>query len=343
MHVSVGPRPSYPPKSYPTPEAVVPFSCGSQAQAQRLVVEVPATRMYAGGGAFVKYGADGGSMAYYPSGRMAACYERMAAGFFMYFYADDSKGTTLLAIDPQGCGYCAYPDGKPRLTSAKTHGSEVGRDGSITRSWNTLKPLSSKITMDLSQYIRVEFASRQVIDATLTCNGLTEAYQIGEVQKMATDSYLQKVTHQIKMGPERGKYVLDVDKCRAAAAANRERREAMAMKDLDVAKTHVTEDDMRKHPELRPIVAATSALQRRVADGAMKVRAPRAGPNEKPRARLWHRGRSGRRKAQCAPLPLLPWSEWPPGRPPAHPPTRPPAHLPTTPIPPTRLHHTHHQ
>ena len=41
-----------------------------------MVVEIPADKTYPGGGLFVKYSPDGGSFAYYPSGRMAAAYAR---------------------------------------------------------------------------------------------------------------------------------------------------------------------------------------------------------------------------------------------------------------------------
>lgn len=204
---------------------------------------------------------------------MAAAYERMGAGFYCYFYADNAIGTTLLAFDPSGCGYCAFPNGKPRLTSQKTGGTFCGEDGYIIRSWSSLKPLRANepIHFDLSTNIKISFQSRQLIHATLQCQGLTQEYDLGDVPKMANDSYLGKVVHQIKMGPERGKYVLDVDKCRQAAVENRERREAMAMKELDVAKTHITEDDMQKHPQLRPIVTSTSDLQSSVKRGDWNV------------------------------------------------------------------------
>ena len=115
--------------------------------------------------------------------------------------------------------------------------------------------------------IHISFQSRQLIHVKLMCQGLTEEYDLGDVPKMANDSYLGKVVHQIKMGPERGKYVLDVDKCRQAAKENKERREAMAMKELDVAKTNVTEEDMQKHPQLRPIVTSTTDLHESVKRG----------------------------------------------------------------------------
>lgn len=237
------------------------------------IIEVPPPKLYPGGQTFVKYSADGGSFAYYPSGRMAAAYERMGAGFYCYFYADDMKGTTLLAMDPSGCGYAAFANGKPRLTSQKHGGTFVGDDGMITRSWTTLKPLrqDKPLVFDLSPHISMEFGSRQQIRAKLNCQGIVEEYALGEVQKMATDSYLSKAIRVIKMGPERGKFVLDVDKCRQSAEVNRARREAMQMKELEPPSTHITEDDMQKHPQLRPIVKSTSDLKESVNRGEWDV------------------------------------------------------------------------
>ena len=162
------------------------------------MVVIPPPKVYPSGQNFVKYSADGGSFAFYPSGRMAAAYERMGAGFYAYFYADDRAGTTLMAMDPTGEGFCAFPNGNPRLTSRKPGGTYVGEDGAIIRLWTTQKPLDSRnpIAFDLSPHIHVTFGSRQLISARLTCQGMTEEYALGDVQKMATDSYLNKVRVQ---------------------------------------------------------------------------------------------------------------------------------------------------
>ena len=204
---------------------------------------------------------------------MAAAYERMGAGFYCYLYADNAAGQTLAAIDPSGCGFCSFPNGKPRLTSQKTGGTFSAEDGKILRSWSSLKPLRANepIVFDLSAHISVSFGSRQQITAKLTCQGLTEEYELGEVQKMATGSYLQKAVRVEKMGPERGKYILDVEKCRQAAQANRERRKATAMQEMEVSKKTVTEADMQKHPQLRPIVSSTAQLQASVKAGEWSV------------------------------------------------------------------------
>ena len=236
-----------------------------------MVLEIPPPKLYPSGAPFVKYSADGGSFSFYPSGRMAGAYERMGGGFYAYFYADDRKGTTLLAIDPSGEGFCAFPNGNPRLTSRKNGGTFNNEDGSNAMLWTTSKPLRTPIEFDLSQNIRITFGSRQAITARLTCQGMSEDYQLGEIQKMATDSYLSKSIGQIKMGPERGKYILDVDQCRKAADENRQRREAMIMKDIGGPKVNITEDDMQKHTDLRPIVGSTSELQRSIAEGSWDV------------------------------------------------------------------------
>lgn len=145
--------------------------------------EVEEPRKYASGANFMVYSPDGGSFAYYPSGRMAAAYERMGGGFYSFFYADNRQGTTLLAIDPSGCGYAAFGNGKPRLTSQKYGGTLVGDDGTILRSWTSLKPLKGEpVSFDLSPHIFLSFFNRQVITARLACQGLVEEYSLGEVQ-----------------------------------------------------------------------------------------------------------------------------------------------------------------
>jgi len=218
------------------------------------------------------YTPDGGSFAYYPSGRMAASYTRMAGGFFCFFYSDDRDGTTLLSIDPSGCGYAAFSNGKPRLTSRKTGGVLVDESGAIIRSWTQAKQLSSEISFDLSPNIHLSFSSRQLIHAKLTVQGLTEEYDLGEVQKMATDSYISKSIGVVRMGPERGKQILDVDKCRQAAAEARERRAASSAEEVDPPKkSHITQDDMQKHPQLRDVVGSTEELQKSVKEGAWDV------------------------------------------------------------------------
>ena len=202
-----------------------------------MVVNIPEPKVHPSGNVFVKYSADGGSFAYYPSGRMACAYERMGAGYYCFIYADNAKGSTLLAFDPAGCGYCSFLNGKPRLTSQKTGGTLCEESGSIIRSWSTMKPLKagSPVDIDLSANVRVTFQSRQLIHVKLSVAGLVEEYDLGEVPKMANSSYMGKVVRQIKDGPERGKYILDIDKCRQAAQENRERREAMMMKDVSIA------------------------------------------------------------------------------------------------------------
>eukprot|EP00966_Prymnesium_polylepis_P306515 7082961-Prymnesium_polylepis.1 len=237
-----------------------------------MVMEIPATKKYPGNANFVVYTPDGGSFAYYPSGRMAASYTRMAGGFFCFFYSDDRDGTTLLSIDPSGCGYAAFSNGKPRLTSRKTGGVLVDESGAIIRSWTQAKQLSSEISFDLSPNIHLSFSSRQLIHAKLTVQGLTEEYDLGEVQKMATDSYISKSIGVVRMGPERGKQILDVDKCRQAAAEARERRAASSAEEVDPPKkSHITQDDMQKHPQLRDVVGSTEELQKSVKEGAWDV------------------------------------------------------------------------
>jgi len=230
------------------------------------------TRKYPSGADFVKYTPEGGSFAFYPSGRMAAAYERMGSGFYCYFYADNKVGTTLSAFSPDGCGYVAFENNsKPRLTSTKTGGTSVNAEGLIDRSWTESKPLKSPIEISVTKNIVFRYANRRQITASLTCQGLTEEYILGDPPDRM-DSYLQKSIGVVKMGPERGKQILDVDRCREAADAAREKREAFALKELGPSKKgHITQDFMQKHSQLRDIVRATDDLKASVREGKWNV------------------------------------------------------------------------
>ena len=74
---------------------------------------------------------------------MAIAYEKMGAGFYFYAYADNKQGTTLMAFDPMGAGYCAFADTKPRLTSRHNGGTFSEESGTIVKSWTTSKKLQS--------------------------------------------------------------------------------------------------------------------------------------------------------------------------------------------------------
>ena len=160
---------------------------------------------------------------------MAAAYERMSGGFYGFFYADTKMGTTLCAFDPSGCGYAAFEDGRPRLTSRKPGGTHVGDGGHIQQSW-AAAPKGPVIEFALTSHINFSFENRQHISVQLSCQvrgrhfvrlhsshadsqpcfvaqGLTEQYDLGELQQCSTDSYLQKSVGVIKHGPERGKQV----------------------------------------------------------------------------------------------------------------------------------------
>lgn len=203
---------------------------------------------------------------------MAVAMERMGGGFYVFIYADSSSGMTLAAFDPFGCGYAANSsNGKPRLTSRKHGGTFTSLEGDLERLWTVSKPLASPIEFELTPNITFKFNGRTSIFARLSCQGLTEDYEFGELQKTTSDSYLSKSIGVVKMGPERGKQILDIDLCRQAAAQARERREMMAMKDLGASATLITQDMMKKHPELKEIVGTTDALVASVARGDWHV------------------------------------------------------------------------
>ena len=203
---------------------------------------------------------------------MAIAFERMGGGFYVFIYADSDAGLTLAAFDPFGCGYCANEaNGKPRLTSRKHGGTLSSLQGDIEKIWSNAKPLKEPIEFDLTSSIFIRFTSRLKISARLSAQGLTEDYLFGEAPAAQEGNYLQKSLGVIKMGPERGKHMLDVDLCRESARILRELRELRAMKEMGAKQTLITEETMQKHPDLRPIVASTTDLNASVARGEWNV------------------------------------------------------------------------
>ena len=78
---------------------------------------------------------DGSGMAYYLSGRVAACVSEVndySSRF--YFYDDDRKGTLLCAVDEHAVGFAIGDDGA-RLVLNKTKGMLSDGDGTITHEW----------------------------------------------------------------------------------------------------------------------------------------------------------------------------------------------------------------
>jgi len=233
----------------------------------------PEPRFYPGGAqAFVKYQPGGsGSFAWYASGRMACSYQRMDGGFYCFFYADDALGTTLCAFDPQGCGYVAFEDGRPRLTSRKHGGTYTGRDGTIERLWTNAKPLTGKaIAFDVTSCLTFSFRSCREISAKLTCQGLTEEYVLGVPLSTSQSSYITRALGTVTMGPERGKKILDIDQIRTSQAARAEQARLRGTAGVGVArKGKIGPEDV--HADCRSIVDAADDLSASVKRGEWAV------------------------------------------------------------------------
>jgi len=232
------------------------------------------SKYYPGGAVFVKYSPDGGSFAYYPSGRMACAYERMGSGFYFYFYTDKARNkATLMAFDPLGYGYVSFEDGTPRLTSQKAGGTylpDKSKPSELKR-FTASKPPAEPIEFMVTPQLTFKFKNSREITATFNCQGVAEDYVLGDPPDR-TDSYLLKSVGVVKMGPERGKQILDVDKCRQAAAEAKAARQGGGMKELaGRKKSHLCPEDMVKHPQLSSVVRATDDLQSSVRAGDWHV------------------------------------------------------------------------
>lgn len=78
---------------------------------------------------------DGSGMAYYLSGRVAACVSEVNAySSRFYFYDDDRKHTLICAIDEHAVGFAIGDDGA-RLVLNKKKGMLCDGDGTITHEW----------------------------------------------------------------------------------------------------------------------------------------------------------------------------------------------------------------
>lgn len=236
------------------------------------MTELKEPRLYPGGSQFfVKYQPGGnGSFAWYPSGRMACAYERMGGGFYCFFYADNHAGTTLCAFDPQGSGYVAFEDGRPRLTSRREGGTYTARDGTIERLWTTAKPLKgAAISFDVTNNITFSFKSRREMTVKLSCQGLTEEYVLGEPPLGSETSYISRSLGTVRMGPERGKKILDIDKIRLTQA-ERAQRARPGMTVLAVPKRgKIRVEDV--HADCRSIVEEADNLSASVKRGEWDV------------------------------------------------------------------------
>jgi hypothetical protein len=236
------------------------------------MTELREPRLYPGGSQFfVKYQPGGnGSFAWYPSGRMACACERMGGGFYCFFYADNNAGTTLCAFDPQGSGYVAFEDGRPRLTSRKGGGTYTARDGTIERLWTTAKPLKgAAISFEVTNNITFSFKSCREITAKLSCQGLTEEYVLGEPPLGSQTSYISRSLGTVRMGPERGKKILDIDKIRLSQA-ERAQRAAPRVSELAVSKKgKIRVEDV--HADCRSIVEQADNLSASVKRGDWDV------------------------------------------------------------------------
>ena len=100
-------------------------------------------------------------MAYYASGRVAACCTaKTSYSSCFYFYRDDKKNTPLCTIDDKFCGFSDAKDGS-RFVLSKKGGIWSDGDGLLEESGPGAKGASALVTLKLSNELTLEFADRE--------------------------------------------------------------------------------------------------------------------------------------------------------------------------------------
>lgn len=178
-----------------------------------------------------------GAFHYYASGRLALFENRMYAGNYYWLYADNDRNTVLCQFDPLGQGHATFPNGKLRITSTKSGGTLLSEDGSILRSWTDDKPMTGDgVTIPLNAAAVLTFRDRYNINLKVTLGGQAFDFELGEQLAHSADNYVNNALGQHKLGPDRGKYIMDTGRI------DRDKGKPGAV-DLS-KKTRVTTDDL---------------------------------------------------------------------------------------------------
>lgn len=179
----------------------------------------------------------------------------MFAGSYYWLYADEESSKVLCQFDPLGQGHACYPDGRLRLTSTKQGGKLMDESGAIEKSWTDHTPLENgSISFSINNAASLTFVTRYNIVLTVTLGGATHEFQAGEQLVHSTDNYIAKALGRHTLGPEKGKFIVDLSTVPQKTAS------------VDVGlskKTKVTPDDLQIG-DLHSILRDTEDMKARV-------------------------------------------------------------------------------
>lgn len=141
---------------------------------------------------------DGRGMAYYASGRVAACVcAATPYSSCFYFYKDDRKNTPLCTIDDKACGFADGKDGS-RFVLSKKGGIHSDGEGTIKREWTwgegNKPPL---VTLKINDALTLEFVDRDSCEVRLRFAGTKgRDFDVGLKEKRK-GSYLDTCTRRV--------------------------------------------------------------------------------------------------------------------------------------------------
>jgi len=207
---------------------------------------------YPNGQLFSYFKKDGSGIVHYPDGRIAVnvvAGDGIPPGLFTTFFKATGRKDVIGSWNAVGVGSCMYKNNKVCLSTTDAGGTYYDERGDLVRMWTWDKrPLVEAIQVALNDFIFLQVVNQKEVTATFRSGSNQIVFRLGKVMRRS-DTYLDKITG-VGTGDERGKFTLDVTKCREA-----------------LAKTQVLRDSF-KAAKVNPNMPKAGALDPRVIEMA---------------------------------------------------------------------------
>jgi hypothetical protein len=178
---------------------------------------------------------DGSGIVHYPDGRIAVnvvAGDGIPPGLFTTFFKHKGKKDVIGSWNAVGVGSCMYKSNKVMLSTTDSGGTYYDEYGDLIRMWTwDKKPLVEPIEVSLNDFIFLQVVNQKEITATFRAGENRVVFRLGKVMRRA-DTYLDKVTG-VGTGDERGKFTLDITKCREALAQTQVMRDSFKAAKVD--------------------------------------------------------------------------------------------------------------
>lgn len=178
---------------------------------------------------------DGSGIVHYPDGRIAVnvvAADGIPPGLFTTFFKAKGRKDVIGSWNAVGVGSCMYKNNKVCLSTTDAGGTYYDEQGDLVRMWTWEKrPLLEPIEFALNDFIFLQVVNQKEITATFRSGSNTVAFRLGKVMRRS-DTYLDKITG-VGTGDERGKFTLDVTKCRESLAKTQVLRDSFKAAKVD--------------------------------------------------------------------------------------------------------------